>query len=169
MIKRKPVRITEEEGAYIREHLPHSTHIQVAKDLGRHRNTVSYYAACHGIPYSKEAGRRAAAEACSLARKTKGESISKKISETKKEIFRKERMRVRWGLEQKTKYTVKPMPKRIQTARKGLKRRRDYIIEDCHFFDSDPYVIYYDSKTRRTPNEDYFAKEYGFKFLPLDD
>lgn len=169
MAKRKPVRITEEEGAYIREHLPHSTYTQVARDLGRHRNVVSYYAARHGIPYSKEAGRRAATEACSLAWRTKGESISKKMSETKKEIFRKERMRFRWGLEQKTRYTVKPMPERIRMARRDLKRRRDYIMEDCHFFDSDPYVIYYDSQTRRTPNEDYFAEKYGFKFLPLDD
>ncbi len=169
MAKRKPVRITEEEDAYIREHLPHSTYTQVARDLGRHRDTVSDYAARHGIPYSKEAGRRAATEAFWLAWKIKGESISKKISETRKEIFRKERMRIRWGLEQRTRCVVKPMPKRIRMARGELKRRRDYIVEDCHFFDSDPYVIYYDSKTRRTPNEDYFVQKYGFKFLPLDE
>lgn len=162
---RKYNKFTEKEKAYIREHLPQSTYAQVARDLGRPAVSVLQHARAHGISHNK-----------ALANRIKGanlehsERLNAKVSEAIQEKYRKERLRLKWGLEQKTKWRVGRAPKRVVVARSRLKCNYNYVLENLQLcYDANPYAIYYDSETRRSPNEAYFTEKYGFKFLPLDE
>lgn len=167
---RKYARLTEEEKAYIREHLPHSTYAQVARELDRRYATVVDFAHRNGIENSKAAVRLACGAHVRNESSHDREARFKKMAETRKEMFRKERRRVKWGLEQRTKVrTCAAASKAVMTARYNLKNQHSYVLEECRAFNGNPYNIYYDSETRRSPNEAYFTEKYGFKFILLDE
>lgn len=94
-----------------------------------------------------------------------------KRSEERKEIVRKEKLRVLYGLPRKTKLkTVVMCPyRRSQIARRYNALRRGYIImEDCSEGSPDRYVIYYDDETRRSEafeknllNDGFFIKKWA--------
>lgn len=164
---KKHTKLTDEEKAYIREHLPQSTCVQVAKRLGRTPSAVAKYAKRHGVSYNK--ALVAQIKAANITSVNWSEEHAKKISDAIKEKFRKDRRRLNWGLEQKTKWNVERLPRAITDARARLKWRHNYVMDDLRIRHDDPYNIYYDSETKRTPNEAYFTKKYGFKFIPLEE
>lgn len=162
------VPFSEKEKAYIHEHLPRSTCAQVARELGRGKSGVAKYAKRNGIHYDQ--GKVEQIKAGDIKPEKRGKEWRKKISESRKEIFRKERMRLKWGLAQRTRLSIDRMPRKTKDVRLQLKYRCDYVLEDIrHSQNANPYNIYYDSETRRSPNEAYFAEKYGFKFIPLDE
>lgn len=165
---RKYNKLTDEEKAYIREHLPQSTYAQVARELDRRHATVAYFAHQNGIENSKAAVRSACGEHLRSESSRDREARFAKMAETRKNIIAKERRRVKWGLEQRTKIKACAMPRDVRVVRYNLRARCDYVLENCRVIGGDPYNIYYDSETRRSPNEAYFAEKYGFKFTPLD-
>lgn len=83
-----------------------------------------------------------------------------------KETYRKERMRVRWGLAQKTKLNILPdgytKKRRAMTMHRYLFRRYNYIVE----FGSN--VVYYDEETERRPRMEANAHKFGLKVLPIN-
>ncbi len=91
------------------------------------------------------------------------------ISKTRKELFRKERMRERWCVEPKTRVKARAMPPKLRSLRKLLRRRQNYHTENCNFYDSDPYVFYYDSTTKRRKDEAELIQKYGVRFEPLEE
>lgn len=166
---RKYARLTEEEKAYIREHLPQSTYAQVARELGRQSTTVIWFARRNGIEHSKAAVRLACGAHLRNESSRDRAARFKKIAETRKEMYRKERRRVKWGLERRTKINAcATAPNKVIVARHHLKSQRSYVLEDCRAFNGNPYNVYYDSETMRSPNEAYYTEKYGFKFIPLD-
>lgn len=166
---RKYARLTDEEKAYIRKHLPQSTYAQVARDLDQRYATVVHFAHHNGIENSKAAVRSACGAHIRSESSRDREARFKKMAETRKETFRKERLRAKWGLGQKTKIRAcAAASKAVMVARYNLKNQHNYVLEDCRAFDANPYNVYYDSETKRTPNEAYYAEKYGFKFIPLD-
>lgn len=166
---RKYNKLTQEEKAYIREHAPKSTYAQVARELGRLPATVIYFAHRNGIEFSKDAFRSALGANFRSESSRDREARFRKLSQTRKNIIAKERRRVRWGLEQQTKIKACAMPRDVRVCRYNLRARCDYVLENCRILGNDPYAIYYDSETRRSPNEAYFTEKYGFKFIPLDE
>ncbi len=162
-------RLTDEEKAYILEHLPHSTYTQVGVDLGRNISTVRLFAVANGISYNKDVAHRRCSENAKRLWQTRRESLRAALSKSVREMIRKERMRENWGLERKTKFVFKRMAGRQSYVKSYLKRNYDYLVHSGNKPDVDPLVLYYDSETKRTPNEAYFAEKYGFTFLPLDE
>lgn len=166
---RKYKRLTDEEKAYIREHLPRSTYAQVARELDRRRNTVAEFAHRNGIEHSEAAVRLACSAYIKNQSSRDREARMKKMSETRKEMFAKECRRAKWGIAQQTKLRVcAAAPSKVMQARYNLERQHNYVLEDCRAFNASPYNIYYDSETKRTPNEAYYTEKYGFKFIPLN-
>lgn len=75
-----------------------------------------------------------------------------KSSAIRKELIRKEKLRIKYGLERKTRLkAVVLMPyRRSQIARRYSALRRGYILtEDCSEGNPDRYVIYFDEETER--------------------
>lgn len=162
------VPFSDKEKAYIRKHLPQSTCAQVARDLGREKSGIAKYAKRNGIPYDQRKVEQI--RAGDLKPENRSKEWREKISKSRKEIFRKERMRLKWGLPQRTRLSVDRMPRMTKDVRLQLKYRCDYVLEDLrHSQNADPYAVYYDSETKRSKKEAYFTEKYGFKFIPLND
>lgn len=161
--------LTEEEKRHIREHLPHTTYKQIGTELGRNPDTVRFFAKANGISNNKEAAQEAIREGGSRGRENRPKDWRERLSKTRKEMFRKERLREAYGLSRKTIYKIDKYPRRLRNLRHNLKSVSKYKMQDCRHYDGDPYVAYYDSDTRRRKDEAYLAEKYGIKFLPLDE
>lgn len=89
----------------------------------------------------------------------KWEAAKAKMSVTKKEIYRKEKMRIKWGLPQKTKLHVSFNNNPIVRMLRYRLRKRGYIIE-CGGM-----VAYYTHTTQRHDRMEARARKRGFIFL----
>lgn len=90
-----------------------------------------------------------------------------KRSQERRETIRKEKMRVVYGLERKTK--LKPVVlcpyKRSQTSHRHNALRRGYLLdEDCSEGSPGRYVIYYDDETQRSERFEQNCIKDGFRF-----
>lgn len=97
------------------------------------------------------------------------ESLLKKKAETIKKKYRMERFRMMSGLPQETKWRVSLIPKRIRGAMWRIVRKYNYFKPD-----TDTCTLYYDSQTKRLPNdykynEEYYIKKYGIEFVEGED
>ncbi len=93
--------------------------------------------------------------------------IMKKRSQERKESIRKEKMRIIYGLERKTRLKIIVMKKytRSQIAHRHDALRRGYLLdEDCSEGQPGRYVIYYDDKTQRSERFEKNCIADGFRF-----
>lgn len=93
--------------------------------------------------------------------------IMKKRSQERKESIRKEKMRIIYGLERKTRLKIIVMKKytRSQIAHRHDALRRGYLLdEDCSEGQPGRYVIYYDDETQRSERFEKNCIADGFRF-----
>jgi hypothetical protein len=93
--------------------------------------------------------------------------IMKKRSQERKESIRKEKMRIIYGLERKTRLKIIVMKKytRSQIAHRHDALRRGYLLdEDCSEGQPGRYVIYYDDETNRSERFEKNCIADGFRF-----
>ena len=90
-----------------------------------------------------------------------------KRSEQRKELMRKERIRVDWGMEQNTNLHIPydPYGKR-RTSFKSTCKRVGYIPGNAHK-PSERWIIYYTNETQRGELREKHGTALGFKFEPL--
>ena len=94
------------------------------------------------------------------------EAMEKKRQE-RKETIRKEKMRVLYGLERKTRLKVVVMTPytRSQSQHRTSALRRGYLLdEDCREGQPGRYVIYYDDQTQRSQQFEENCIKDGFRF-----
>lgn len=92
--------------------------------------------------------------------------LMKKRSENRKEMFRKELLRVKYGLERKTKLSrvvLCPYTKSQRSHRYNA-LRRGYVLMDPEA-DGERYHIYYDEETERSEKFEGNLKKDGFKVM----
>ncbi len=164
-------RFTEYEKQYIRDHAPHSTYAQVARELGLVDTSVGNWARTHGVPYSIDVVKANRVEGLHRMHSNPESKRShyEKVSKSRKETFRKERMRDKYGLTRHTNVKVGSIPRHIEDFRWRSKFRRGYIYTDCRCTDSDPYVLYYDDNTRRYKNEEELAQRHHVRIEPIEN
>ena len=145
---------------------------EIAQVLGVKRSCVANYANKNGLkhtPETYEALHQKATKVILSAPWT--EDRKQKLSRRMNGILTQERLRIRWGLPQKTKLKIEKIPTRIKSVR-SLLRSYGYIT-----FPDEPYTIYYDEQTNRCPaqhvmngrqTEEYFAKRYSLTFKAAD-
>lgn len=90
------------------------------------------------------------------------------MSKARKSLWRKERMRVMEGRPQLTRLHFRPTTKRAAMAKYKLMWKYGYIRSD-----SEPYTLFYDSKTERRLgtryDEAYYTKKYHIIFKEAED
>jgi hypothetical protein len=94
----------------------------------------------------------------------------KNKSHARKEVIRKEKLRVKYGLERKTRLRCIVMVKytRSQVCRRYNALRRGYILmQDCSDEGGERYNIYYDEQTQRSEAFEQNLQQDGFHVLPL--
>lgn len=93
--------------------------------------------------------------------------IMKKRSENRKELMRKEKMRVEWGLQQQTNLHIPYDPYgRKRSIFKNTCRRAGYIPGNPHN-PEERWIIFYTPETKRGTIREKNGEKLGFKFEPL--
>ena len=160
---------------------PHMTASEVARETGMAKSTVNRWARRLGVAHSPEtleriareqAARRAKswtaetarkrAEAARRAKSWTAETARKRAEATRRRR-RMDELRILSGQPQETRFRFKRMPRRCYKAIWHYVNHRGYFQVD-----GEPYSLYYDGQTRRTPLEDRAAAKHGLRFLPAD-
>lgn len=89
---------------------------------------------------------------------SKYKAMMERTHEKRRETIRKERMRIRWGMEQKTK--VKLVHNRGRTCYRHLLKRKGYLVE------RGSRKVYFDDSTQRSAVMERRASTYGLTVLP---
>lgn len=98
--------------------------------------------------------------------KKRYEASCKKLSEGRKELFRKERQRIRWGMKQKTRLKVRltPYPKNRAKVKWRMREQHNYFYDAEH-----PEWICYDKETRRSEAMEATARKYGLEIVGSEE
>lgn len=83
-----------------------------------------------------------------------------KLSEKRKELFRKEELRQRYGLTRHTKLHLRTTTHRMSVQKCVMIKKKNYFADP-----TDPTVVCYDSLTRRCPRMEATAIKHGLKVV----
>jgi hypothetical protein len=144
-MKKKRKNLTSEELAYLTEHFHNTPDHILAEHLGISVSTIRSRRTKHGwkkdAEYLSKVNHERAIRCNNQARINTPEAYAKR-TETRKELYEKERLRIKWGLPQKTKrhFRMEPVAKLLQRNRL---QRLGYIIDETRL------TAYYHSGTHR--------------------
>ena len=149
---------------------------QLAKDIKKTCEKNGYYDSLRGHAPSEacqEAARKMWAEGFHPMKQLKATNprkyklIMRKRSELHKEIVRKERMRMVYGLERRTKLRLP-----LNSLTHAASACKYMMIRKCNYFadpDGDSHIICYDSETQRSARREAIAAKYGLKVVEADE
>lgn len=144
---------------------------ELVRDIKRTCEKNGYYASLRGkaLPENALTGlRKLLDEGFSSIARLREESPAKykkyreKMSKSCKEVWRKERLRAKYGLERKTKLNIPFHPMtRAQTCKKHV------MIKKYNYFadPDDPHNVCYDSQTRRSERSERTAIRHGLRIV----
>lgn len=95
-------------------------------------------------------------------------SYLQRISELRKKMVRRERARLLYGLEQKTRLTIvrlSPFTRSQVNHRYNALKRGYFFMEDCSEGSGERYNIYYDGETARSPRFETNLEKDGFRIM----
>ncbi len=148
----------------LREFYPHysATEIVAMKPNGVSvsRTGVYYWVKRLGLKHTPETILRLKQKVNVL--KNSEDSIRKRNASRRRTVMM-ENFRHSSGMPQKTNLRMLTMPKRHYKAAWYLEHQHLYILT------TDPYLIWYDKETKRTPMEQHYVETYGFRFEPAQD
>ena len=149
---------------------------QQAKDIKKICERNGYYASIRGKAPSEacmEASRQLRASGFHPIKQLKANNprkykrLMRKKSEQRKELWRKERMRMVYGLERRTKLRLP-----LNSLTHAASACKYVMIRECNYFadpDSDSHIICYDSQTRRSARREATAAKHGLKVVEADE
>ena len=149
---------------------------QQAKDTKRICEKNGYYASIRGKAPSEacmEAARQLRAAGFHPMKQLKANNprkykrLMQKKSEQRKELWRKERMRMVYGLERRTKLRLP-----LNSLTHAASACKYMMIRECNYFadpDGDSHIICYDSQTRRSEKREATAIRHGFTIVEGED
>ena len=149
---------------------------QQAKDTKRVCEKNGYYASIRGKAPSEaclEATRQLRAAGFHPIKQLKANNprkykrLMQKKSEQRKELWRKERMRMVYGLERRTKLRLP-----LNSLTHAASACKYMMIRECNYFadpDGDSHIICYDSQTRRSEKREATAIRHGFTIVEGED
>lgn len=149
---------------------------QQAKDTKRICERNGYYASIRGKAPSEaclEATRQLRAAGFHPIKQLKANNprkykqLMRKKSDQRKELWRKERMRMVYGLERMTNLRLP-----LNSLTHAASACKYMMIRQCNYFadpDGDSHIICYDSQTRRSEKREATAIRHGFTIVEGED
>ena len=149
---------------------------QLAKDIKKTCEKNGYYDSLRGHAPSEacmEATRKLRASGFHPMKQLKANNprkykrLMRKKSEQRKELWRKERMRMVYGLERRTKLRLP-----LNSLTHAASACKYMMIRECNYFadpDGDSHIICYDSETRRSARREATAAKHGLKVVEADE
>lgn len=149
--------IPEDICASIKKLYQNHSQSAIAKMLGVSRYVVATYARENGLQHRN--GLLSDLRVLSGKQSVMSDEGRKRLSELRKRQYKSERRKKTFGLQQETKFRVCLLSSKARGARAYLCYKRGY------FFCDDEWLLYYDEQTKRTPNEQRYTEQYGFRFV----
>ena len=149
---------------------------QLAKDIKKTCEKNGYYDSLRGHAPSEacmEATRQLRAAGFHPIKQLKANNprkykrLMRKKSEQRKELWRKERMRMVYGIERRTKLRLP-----LNSLTHAASACKYMMIRECNYFadpDGDSHIICYDSQTRRSEKREATAIRHGFTIVEGED
>lgn len=149
---------------------------QLAKDIKKTCEKNGYYDSLRGHAPSEacqEAARKMWAEGFHPIKQLKATNprkykrLMRKNGEQRKELWRKERLRMVYGLERRTKLRLP-----LNSLTHAASACKYMMIRECNYFadpDGDSHIICYDSETRRSARREATAAKHGLKVVEADE
>ena len=149
---------------------------QQAKDTKRICERNGYYASIRGKAPSEaclEAARQLRAAGFHPIKQLKANNprrykqLMRKMSEQRKELWHKERLRAFYGLDRQTNLHIPSSPLSHRAA-----AQKYAMIKACKYFADplgDPHIICYDSDTQRSARREATAAKHGLKVVEADE
>ena len=148
---------------------------EMARDCKRICEKNGYYASLRGKPLSEAAMegtrklRSTGFHPLKMLRETRPQkyrALMKKRSKQRKELYRKEQLRVKYGLERKTRLNVveHPITRRASSWKYVMIKRHNYFADE-----NDVWAVCYDSQTKRSARSEATALRHGLKVVAGED
>lgn len=148
---------------------------QQARDAKRINEQSGYYDSLRGRPPSQasiQGTKRKRAEgfnpmlACKQQNPRKYKAALRKRAKTRRETLRKEKLRLIYGLPQRTNLRIQINP----LSRKAITQKYS-MIHTCNYFPDPKHAswLYYDSETRRSLRRETTAIQHGLKIINADE
>ena len=149
---------------------------QLAKDIKKTCEKNGYYDSLRGHAPSEacqEAARKMWDEGFHPIKQLKATNprkykrLMRKKGEQRKELWRKERLRMVYGLERRTKLRLP-----LNSLTHAASACKYMMIRECNYFadpDGDSHIICYDSQTRRSEKREATAIRHGFTIVEGED
>ena len=149
---------------------------QLAKDIKNTCEKNGYYDSLRGHAPSEacqEAARKMWADGFHPMKQLKANNprkykrLMRKKSEQRKELWRKERMRIVYRLERRTKLRLP-----LNSLTHAASACKYMMIRKCNYFadpDGDSHIICYDSETQRSARREATAAKHGLKVVEADE
>ena len=149
---------------------------QHAKDIKKICERNGYYASLRGKAPSEacmEATRQLRAAGFHPMKQLKANNprkykrLMRKKSEQRKELWRKEKLRAFYGLERQTHLRIPSSP-----LSHSASSHKHAMIKFCNYFADplgDPYIVCYDSQTRRSARREATAVKHCLKVVKADE
>lgn len=164
--------LTEEQVLFIRRNFADMRNQDIADAVGVSKSTVSKVQREFHLRKSPEQRLKMLAKAGKASAEARGgqhpditpDVIARRVASYKR-TFREELIRVKWGLEQRTKIRVRKEPK-------GKRRQRSYLKSLGYILDEANCVAYYTPETTRAVKmERDWSKLFHqyYKFKPYED
>ena len=139
--------LSEEQIAYLKEHFHNTSDEELAKAMGLSVYTIKSRRTKHGLRKDKEYIRKINSERArkynNADRINTPEAYAKRAV-TRAKLYEQEKIRIKWGLEQKTKRHFRTEPANKLNQRNRLKRQ-GYIIDEKNL------IAYWTKETKRAP------------------
>ena len=149
---------------------------QQAKDVKKICEKNGYYASLRGHAPSEacqEGARKLRAEGFHPMKQLKATNprkyrqVLRKRSEKRKELWRKERLRMKYNLERKTRLLLP-----LNNISHRAAAQKYLMIRQCNYFADplgDPRIVCYDSETQRSARREATAVRHGLKVVEADE
>lgn len=148
----------------IRKMWPTMTAKEIAEKTGISKSVIIRWRKRLGVEHTPETMLRISAKRANILDAARNDKACQaKRTSTLKHVRRMEEIRFMSGMKQKTRLRIKVLPDKVYNALWNLEKKYNY------FFETNAAVAYYDSLTNRNPNEAYYTKKYGIRFVEADD
>ena len=171
--------LTEEQVTWIRENYSRTSNREICETLGIRKNRLLRVRTMYGLEKDddykaavfRENADKAQRASSSILRgksyeelygKERAAEIRRKILDKQAETYRRERLRIRWGLPQQTKMKLGRASQKVYYIRHQLKKK-GYIVQKGYGH------VYFDDNSRRSLRMEENAVKYGMLVSRLPD
>lgn len=156
----KVIKYTIQEIESIRRLYPTHSSREIAEKINRTESGIAKVAKRLGLKHDEKTNQRIKnIRRNNLMNIRFPSDWKERLSSSRKKIYRSETRLILMGKAQKTKLRILRIPHKTSKAMSRLKGKCNYFCED-----NNDMVLYYDSETNRTENEQYYTIKYGIKF-----